>query len=182
MVYLLAGLMSFILFYLYDYNSVNWKNPVLHRFFMLGTVILSGTTMMLLWNYRFHIPLDTPVTYIWLAVSVVFLGLLIYTLFFAIPFNETYLRESKERKTFRGSFYGWCRHPGVLWFGGFYFSLYGLITKPIVLYVAIFYTSLNLLYVAYQDRWIFPKTFTDYDEYQDHPPFLFPKSINFMRK
>lgn len=180
--YLSAGILSFLMFFLYDYNSVQWKNPVIQRFFLLGTVVLSGTTATILWNYRIHISWDTPFTYFWIVMSVLFLGLLIYTLFFAIPFKETYLQESKERITFRGNFYGWCRHPGVLWFGGFYFSLYGFINHSIVLSVAVLYTAMNLLYIIYQDQWIFPKIFRDYKEYRRSVPFLLPKPKNSMRE
>ncbi len=49
-----------------------------------------------------------------------FLALLIYTLFFALPFEETYCEENKLRAAYTEGVYGLCRHPGVLWFAGAY--------------------------------------------------------------
>ena len=42
-----------------------------------------------------------------------FLGLLIYTLFFALPFEETYCEDNKLRAAYTEGMYGVCRHPGV---------------------------------------------------------------------
>ena len=54
-----------------------------------------------------------------------FLCLLIYTLFFALPFEETYCEENKLRAAYTEGMYGLCRHPGVLWFAGAYLCMWG---------------------------------------------------------
>ena len=54
-----------------------------------------------------------------------FLALLIYTLFFALPFEETYCEENRLRAAYTEGVYGLCRHPGVLWFAGAYFCMWG---------------------------------------------------------
>lgn len=104
--------------------------------------------------------------------SLVFLILMIYTLFFAIPFNETYIEDSKKRKAYTEGVYSICRHPVMLWFTGLYLSLWGFTNNS---NAGIFYISMiigNLLYIVYQDVYIFPKTFTNYKTYKETTPFL----------
>ena len=95
-----------------------------------------------------------------------FLLLLCYTLFFALPFEETYVRESRGRRVCRTGMYALCRHPGVLWYAGFYFSLYAALGGTPLLVLAVTGTVLDLLYAVFQDVWTFPKTFCDYEEYR----------------
>ena len=119
----------------------------------------------------------------WMAGGVFFLYLLIYTLFFALPFDETYVKESRYRKAYTEGVYALCRHPGVLWFAGMYLfaallwkSLEGLIFFVVMV-------ILNIFYVIFQDYYSFPKTFSNYREYQRSTPFLIPnrKSIQQCR-
>ena len=55
-----------------------------------------------------------------LGIATIFFVLLIYTLFFALPFDKTYQNESEKRMAYTEGVYALCRHPGVLWFIGFY--------------------------------------------------------------
>ena len=81
------------------------------------------------------------------------------TLFsFALPFEETYVRESRGRRVCRTGMYALCRHPGVLWYAGFYFSLYAALGGAPLLVLAVTGTVLDLLYAVFQDVWTFPKT------------------------
>ena len=48
---------------------------------------------------------------VFLTAAILFLGLLIYTLFFALPFDETYVKENHERLAYTEGVYALCRHP-----------------------------------------------------------------------
>lgn len=103
-----------------------------------------------------------------------FLALLIYTLFFALPFEETYCEENKLRAAYTEGVYGLCRHPGVLWFAGAYLCMWGMFggwRQGIYFLLMIFW---NYLYIIFQDLWTFPQTFFNYREYQKTTPFLMP--------
>lgn len=151
----------------------------MQKFFAAGSilVVLSlGAELYFSWG---HYDRDTGTTLAFGLGAVVFLGLLIYTLFFALPFEETYCEESKLRAAYTEGIYGLCRHPGVLWFAGAYLCMWGMTggwREGSYFLCMIFW---NYLYIIFQDLWTFPRTFFNYEEYQISTPFLIPnrKSI-----
>lgn len=176
------GVLGFLCYFLYDVNSVGRIAGWMNRLFMIGTILIVVATSVLFWKRR-SVLFQTPMDLLWMAGGVFFLYLLIYTLFFALPFDETYVKESRCRKAYTEGVYALCRHPGVLWFAGMYLfaallwkSLEGLIFFVVMV-------ILNIFYVIFQDYYSFPKTFSNYREYQRSTPFLIPnrKSIQQCR-
>lgn len=176
------GVLGFLCYLLYDVNSVGRIAGWMNRLFMIGTILIVVATSVLFWKRR-SVLFQTPMDLLWMAGGVFFLYLLIYTLFFALPFDETYVKESRYRKAYTEGVYALCRHPGVLWFAGMYLfaallwkSLEGLIFFVVMV-------ILNIFYVIFQDYYSFPKTFSNYREYQRSTPFLIPnrKSIQQCR-
>lgn len=92
MSYLAAGVIAFGMFLLYDLNSFTWKNRILHTFFLIGNVILLASTAACFVTLirAYGAPVWRIVIFGALAVSQA--ALLIYTLFFALPFEKTYAR------------------------------------------------------------------------------------------
>ena len=176
------GVLGFLCYFLYDVKSVGRIAGWMNRLFMIGTILIVVATSVLFWKRR-GVLFQTPMDLLWMAGGVFFLYLLIYTLFFALPFDETYVKESRYRKAYTEGVYALCRHPGVLWFAGMYLfaallwkSLEGLIFFVVMV-------ILNIFYVIFQDYYSFPKTFSNYREYQRSTPFLIPnrKSIQQCR-
>lgn len=176
------GVLGFLCYFLYDVNSVGRIAGWMNRLFMIGTILIVAATSVLFWKRR-SVLFQTPMDLLWMAGGVFFLYLLIYTLFFALPFDETYVKESRYRKAYTEGVYALCRHPGVLWFAGMYLfaallwkSLEGLIFFVVMV-------ILNIFYIIFQDYYSFPKTFSNYREYQRSTPFLIPnrKSIQQCR-
>jgi protein-S-isoprenylcysteine O-methyltransferase Ste14 len=180
--YIIVGMVSFILYFLYDYNSVTWKNSGVHRFFFIGSGILVLATVKLIFDVRHYIINGISASPYWLFSFFIFTGLLIYTLFFSLPFDSTYVKQSEKRKVYTKGIYAICRHPGVLWFMGMYFSLFLLTGHPLVFGVATVWSLLNIFYVIFQDCWVFPRTFDDYSAYQKSTPFLIPNLFGLDRK
>ena len=143
------GTAAFAAFFAYDVNSVRPVRPWFHRLFAVGCALLT-------------------------VLAVVFLALMVYTLFFALPFSATYLEENAPRKAYTGGMYALCRHPGVLWFAGAYLCLGLLLGTPKAAVFALVMTGLNIAYVLFQDRWTFPQSFVNYEEYRRTTPFLLP--------
>ena len=115
-----------------------------------------------------------------MAISLLFAAGLVYSLFFAIPFDETYARQSSGRRVCRRGVYALCRHPGILFFFGMYLFL-GLaaLPSPGLLARGMFFSALDLGYAWFQDRQTFPKTFCDYPDYRNNVPFLIPTKASF---
>jgi len=179
MIYLILGFLAFALFAVYDINSIIIKHKLLYSCFFVGCFLLMVATIGIVVSSRDLIEIDAFRMWIFGAITLLFICLLIYTLFFALPFKNTYVEVSGPPRVCNSGVYALCRHPGVLWFMGFYF-FFGLALKiPLLLTAAIIFSFLNILYVIFQDRWTFAKIFEDYDKYRIDTPFLVPniKSI-----
>jgi len=180
MIYILMGLLAFLLFVAYDINSVTSKINMISGFFFLGSfLIIVATAGIIITSFS-----DIIWVLGWMSIfgifSFIFLILLIYTLFFALPFNDTYVKsKASPPKVYQDGFYALCRHPGVLWFIGFYFCLWLTLKIPLLLWAGIIFSSCNISYVIFQDRWTFTRLFENYHDYQKRTPFIIPnfKSI-----
>lgn len=171
---LLIGTAGFFLYFIYDVNSVEWNNRLLQKLFGAGSLCVVLSTIDFV-RVSFVRQQAWGLFRIGFAVfGLLFLGLLIYTLFFALPFEQTYLEESRMRKAYTEGIYSLCRHPGVLWFAGLYLCLWGMTGS---LSGGVFFVLMivwNIIYIIFQDLWTFPRTFTNYNEYKRGTPFLIP--------
>ena len=166
----ITGSVSFLLFLLGDLNDAFWHRRSLKPAFLTGAVLLTVSTAGPIWAQ----PPGTfgPLRVAALAGALLFAVLLIWALFFSFPPKEAYVEESRERKVYSGGMYALCRHPGILWFCLLYACLIpGAGFPPIS---ACVYCLLNILLGWVEDKWIFPRLFTDYDDYRLRAPFLIP--------
>lgn len=176
MIALLLGITGFILCFLYDINSFTLRSKLLHSTFGIGTALIAVATVLDLrtaWNTgAFSGGLDL----LFLFLSVVCFAALIYCLFFALPFQETYTEQSDSRPVYDRGVYALCRHPGILcFFGMFLFAGIAALPCDLLMHGMVF-SVLNLAYAFFQDRITFPKTFFDYHIYRERIPFLIPTS------
>lgn len=177
MPYLLIGCVSFLFFVLYDINSVTLKNKLLHKSFAVGCMLLAASTAGLIVVSGLNNSVDLLRTGFFSILALIFIILLVYTLFFALPFHDTYTYGDKVENTVstcQTGMYALCRHPGVIWFSGFYFSIWLMFPDPLLLSAAIVFSMLNIAYVVFQDKWTFMRSFSDYDQYKKNTPFLIP--------
>ena len=101
----ILGSTGFILYFIYDINSVRMKNAVLQKFFAAGSILVVVSLIAELyaaWG-SCHRKIGT-MTGFGLG-GFLFLCLLIYTLFFALPFEETYCEENKLRAAYTEGMY-----------------------------------------------------------------------------
>ena len=173
MLELWIGLSAFLLFAFGDLNTLRWKTKMLNAAFFLGCSLLLYSTASLVWPMLPGAPLWRLVLFGGAAAC--FFALLMYALFFAIPFDETYLSQVTGRKVCRTGMYGMCRHPGVLWFAGMYLCLYLAVPAAKLLMAALAFNAANLIYMLWQDVYLFPKTFVDYEDYKLSVPLLIPR-------
>lgn len=177
MAYIVIGGLSFVLFGLYDINCVLWKNKFLHFFFLFGVMGIFISTTSAIWSFRSLIFTNFEQQFGWFMLALLFMSLLIHALFFALPFEKTYVKDVPQKVHAEGV-YALCRHPGVLWFFGLYVSLYLWIEQPLILVMAITFSLFNFVYIIFQDLWTFPNLFIDYDDYKRKVPFLIPTPMS----
>lgn len=177
--YLVAGAVAFGMYFIYDINSFTWKNKILHSFFVGGSLVILAATAGCVTS-SIGTGGGSPVWYaVWGILALSQAVLLIYTLFFALPFGETYVQTDGKPPVYKEGVYSLCRHPGVLWFFFLYLFLAMMAGTGLMAAVCVEYSGLNLLYVWFQDRVTFKRTLYGYEEYQRETPFLIPnrKSI-----
>lgn len=175
MQYSIIGILAYLLFYIYDINEIKKIDTRLKGTFYLGIILqIIGTAGIIADNLR----------YLRLSPLGVTIGLtgfifLIYSLFFALPFKETYIGTSEKRKVYNRGIYAMSRHPGVLFYIIFYLGLALLQPTTYIIGTYTIWCLLNIGYIIFQDLWTFPRTFEDYKEYRRTTPFLIPtiKSI-----
>ena len=178
---LILGLAAFALYFLYDINSISRQYRLLHSFFTLGTLLLGTAVVLDLARAFSSAAISGLPDCLLLFGSALCFAALIYCLFFALPFDETYVAENSPRCVYSGGVYGLCRHPGILCFFGMELMM-GLAALPgRMLIRGLIFSALNLLYAFYQDRVSFPKTFCDYSDYQKKVPFLIPDGASLRR-
>lgn len=181
MPYLIIGSLAFLFFMIYDINSVTKKIRLLRSGFFIGCFLLIAATGGIIFSTIAEMDWYSVRTLVFMPMAILFLFLLIYTLFFAIPFQEAYIKTSSPPKTCTTGFYALSRHPGVLWFMGFYFSLWLALSGSLLLLAGILFSLLNLFYIILQDRWIFMEIFPDYGDYKKTTPFLIPNDQSVRR-
>lgn len=184
MIWLAIGSSAFIFFALSDYGKLRYPERAWNLLFLFGCIVLFFSTIVIVpWKEIFHRFLVSPLGMTILGLlAVLSLVVLIYTLFFALPFRITYTENStKKHILIDKGVYSLCRHPGVLFFSLFYF-FFMFIAQSTAMYFAFFiFTTLDILYVIWQDIYLFPKTIADYDLYKKVTPFLIPNKSSFYQ-
>lgn len=171
---LLLGTAGFILFFLYDINSFTLRSKPLHSTFGIGMALIAAATVLDLRAAWKAGAFSGGSDLLLLLLSAVCFAALIYCLFFALPFQETYAEPFDGRCVYDRGVYALCRHPGILcFFGTFLFAGIAALPCPLLLHGMVF-SLLNLAYALFQDRITFPKTFCDYHTYRKRVPFLIP--------
>lgn len=168
----IIGVIAYVLYFVYDYNSIHKQKKFLKLFFLIGTLLLVGATIYATIKYFVY----SSIIYILITsiIGIVFLCLLIYTLFFSIPFDSTYVKQSEGRLAYTKGMYSICRHPGMLWFLGLYICISVFTYNPKGIWFYGLMVLGDLIYILYQDYYIFPLTFNNYEEYKKTTPFLIP--------
>ena len=174
MLSLVLGTVAFILFFVYDINSFTRKSVLLHSFFTVGAVLLTVASVLDMLHAVKSGAFAGAADILLLLLGCAALACTVYSLFFALPFEETYVKDTEPHGVYDRGVYALCRHPGVL----FYFIMqlfFGLAALPDTIIInGMIFSAYNVLYAWFQDRVTFPKTFSNYAEYRQHVPFLVP--------
>lgn len=178
-----AGAVAFALMALADYGQVLRAKRGAGALFPLGAALLALCTAVLAadaWR-RYD---RGPWALAWAAGAALMLGLLIYTLFFALPAGGSgagTARPGELRPLVDTGVFALCRHPGVLWLGGFYACLWGALGGWALGAAFVVFTALDALYAAWQGRRIFPVSIAGYAGYCRTTPRFLPTRESLRR-
>ena len=98
------GLGAFGMFFLYDWNRVFLKKRWFVPLFAAGNLLLAVVGGRMVYAC---ISSGFKVQSAWLLPGAIFLAILVYTLYFALPFDNTYCQEADRHKVCRSGMYGW---------------------------------------------------------------------------
>ncbi len=169
----MIGCLSFVIMMLNDINQIFNQYKIGKYAFAIGCILLGMVTIMMIIKADFSIENTGALQWCLLMMSIGSFVLLIYTLFFALPFKGTYI-EQDQLKVYDKGVYALCRHPGVLWLFFFYWFLSLFLSSSELRTAAVMFSLMNFIYAYLQDKLIFPRTLAGYDEYQKSVPFLIP--------
>jgi protein-S-isoprenylcysteine O-methyltransferase Ste14 len=127
--------------------------------------------LILCLNSAHRAMISPPLRAVGFVFAAAFVVLLVYSLFIEIPFLG-----QPSRVVSRGT-YALCRHPGVLWLGGFLISLFLSSGSWRLLLAIPVWMALDVLWVVLQEKLFFMRIFgAEYEAYQREVPMLIPSS------
>jgi protein-S-isoprenylcysteine O-methyltransferase Ste14 len=175
----MVGFLGFAAAFAFDWVSLK-RIPVIKQ--LVGLVALSlliyATIMVCHSPTKLELPIFARI--IGGCLLAIFLCLLIYSLFIELPFRRTYTKQGVGEKLIYTGTYALVRHPGVIWLAFVFLALALLYPSPTLFLAIVVWLSLDVIYVAVQDRYFFPKMFPHYSDYQERTPFLIPTKQSFL--
>jgi len=144
-----------------------------------GSLILA--VFMEIFLYR---PFSSPHMFLILKIGVfaVSAGLLFYSVFIETApgaARRAAAGDASEQKIERTAVtrgtYGIVRHPGFWWFLLLQISIIWLTGHKDTIIIAEGLVSMNFALIMIEDRWIFPRIFSNYGEYKQQVPMLLPR-------
>ena len=181
MIFVILGAIAFIFLYIFDINKIYKIHKFLNILFALGVFLLVVSTLGILLG-KFpanNIPIILLIVFG--VLSIIAFVLMIYSLFFALPFNKTYVTGENSDKVIDTGMYAICRHPGVIWFLFFYLFLWLASGINVMFWAFLIWTIMDIIHVWVQDKYFFPKTLSGYDKYKMTTPFLVPNFSSIQR-
>lgn len=164
-----VGIIAFALFVLNDLNDLLDFGKAFKILFWIGSALLLISVIYQCITGSVH---TSAAGFVLAAVfALVFLVLMLYSLFGSFSVEEGYLNPGAKRLVYTKKMYALCRHPGVLWFAFLMICLYFM---GLNIFAAVTYALLNIALAAFEDIVVFPGMLSGYDEYRRRTRFLIP--------
>lgn len=171
----ILGIVAFVCYFIYDWNESHQKLRLFHSLFLTGSILLGIATIILVLKGYHYVGYRGTSQFAFGVLCLLSFGVLIYTLFFALPMKETYVDFHNEKPSVCDTgMYALCRHPGFIWYGCVYLFLYFIFPCKELMIGTIVLCGCNFAYIVAEDIYFFPRMFSDYDTYKTNVPFLIP--------
>ncbi len=179
MLYIELGVLGFIIAFIFDWASLKNMRVTKPVAGLTAAALLIYSTIMICYSpTKFDMPIFLRI--IGGVLLVIFLFLLIYSLFIELSFSRTYVKQGISGGLVTTGTYALVRHPGVIWLAVVFLAL-ALLYPSITLFIAIaVWWFVDIIYVTIQDKYLFPKMFPGYQEYKKQTPFLVPTKHSFF--
>lgn len=178
MVYMIIGMIGFVSFLLFDISSMKKWFIVKYMFIVIGLSLIVWSTVQMAQSTPSFL-VSNGARYVAFALSIVFFGLLIYSVFIEVGV-KTYKKVAHHELVTDGT-YSLVRHPGVIWLFLLYFFLSVFFMNKELLITAFVWTFVNTVYIMFQERIVLRKIFQEYDRYIMTTPMVIP-NIQSLRK
>lgn len=179
MIYITVGCLGFLIIHLFDIVSLKRLTGAKPFTWILGSgLLVYALVIACLQSDKLLLP--TWSSWLgWALLSTSFL-LLLYSLFFNLPFRKTYIATGVGDKLIRTGLYALVRHPGVDWFILLLFSLVLVSKSSLLLIAAPIFILLDIVLVVVQDKFFLGRMFDSYESYRQETPMLVPnrQSLN----
>lgn len=159
--------------YLFDLYTLKNKR-LLKVIFGLGGLGLFLYAVYEVYKNSLIVELPYTLRLSFLILFILFVLLLLYSLFLEVPFKKTYGKKEHNMDLVDTGTYALCRHPGVLWFALVFITFFLGTGRSDLFLAGAVWTVMDIFYVVLQEVTIFPKMFKDYGKYQETTPFLRP--------
>ncbi len=173
MAYIALGILGFTIIHLSDIVSLKripFAKPI--TWLVGGGLLVYSVVMVSLISDRLPLPgWSLWLGWLLLAASIL---LLVYSLFFNLPFGKTYVSRGVGSRLVENGLYALVRHPGVWGFVLVMLSLVLVSGSSLMLVAAPVWIFLDILLVVVQDKFFFGKMFPGYEDYRRKTPMLFP--------
>ena len=173
MVYVLIGILGYFVILLFDILLLKKIGRIKFLLWMLGSGLMIYSIIMVCFNQD-KMTLPTWTTWLGWVMFVIGAIFITYSLFINLPFRKTYISKNTGSTLIRTGFYALCRHPGTYWVNLFMISFIFIARSRLTLVEALVFIIVNTILVIIEDRYIFPKIFPDYNDYQRETPMLIP--------
>ena len=171
---------SFGLMFLSDLLKLAGRRRPGRNLFLLGMAALAAAGLNAsLSSSRFQTALPLKILFLLISLAAAVLEYL--ALFSSLPARSTYLGDNEPGQLVDSGMYALCRHPGALWLPLFSIPLALGLGNWELLASSGLASALNLLYVWFQDRLVFPRTFAGYGHYMKSTPFVIPTARSILR-
>jgi protein-S-isoprenylcysteine O-methyltransferase Ste14 len=179
MLYIFIGVAGFGIALAFDWASLKGIRVVKQLAGLIAfSLLIFATVMVCLIPAKMELPVFVRI--IGGCLLAISLCLLIYSLFIELPFRGTYTKQGSGDKLISTGTYALVRHPGVIWLAFVFLGL-ALLYPSLTLFLAVvIWWFVDVIYVFVQDKYLFPRMFTGYQEYKKQTPFLIPTRQSFL--
>jgi protein-S-isoprenylcysteine O-methyltransferase Ste14 len=173
MLYIILGGAGFLTIHLFDLVALKRLPLAKPLTWGLGNALLIYATIGVCLSGN---ALALPVWSTWLGwgVLTVSLMLLIQTLFINLPFSKTYISTGVGDKLVTTGFYALVRHPWLHFYVLVLLSLLLISHSSLLLVAALIWLALDVPLVIIQDKYVFNRMFSGYEQYRQRTPMLWP--------
>ncbi len=171
MTYIILGIFGFVFLLIFDILSM--KEHVVGKYFfgLMGVSLIVASTIKIcgLGNTP---QITEAYKFISLVLAIVFLALLVYSVFIEVGGN-TYQKAAAPELVTNGT-YSLVRHPGVIWLFLTYFFAAIFFGNSYLLHTAFIWTLVNTIYIVLQEKYVLTRLFKNYGEYIKATPMVIP--------